>query len=647
MRQGAATITMRVGRANGGQWLRLAEAAAALGVSHNTLRRWSDDGRVRSYRSPGGHRRYRRADIEAALGRSAHAAEPAGSRSGEDDAGRISQISALQALASVAAEGVAVTSCCIALCDGDDTLRIVAAHPPDGHGRTAGAHLPRESSATEAEVLRSRRRLVVPDLAATSLLAPPVAEDYLRQGVRALLVLPITVAGRSLGVLRLADTRGPHDFTAAMVTFAESVAGHAGLLIAGGGETSRLGQPAPEAQEPCEIPATDAAGSGADGPKQGSAADSTQQGASAVSTSAVPSTGDPARIERLRRGLSALTEEGLEDTVRLGPETVLRAVVQRLAAVTGAPVAEVYAVEGETCRALTSYDGDQFDGDWEDVVLPLARYPASRRAVESGEVILIADLADPLLDDEVRFSLEKWGYQSQVTLPLFSAGKVIGLVELCDYVPHDFAADLDLIRALARVAGHALETGLFTEQVARRGRVIDELVQIGEIAGRAPGLDVLVRQTAERLQSALDAAGCDIFRVSDHGMRCVASYDRSGFDEHPVGALLDLERHPTVVQAMNAHQVFMVSEIDDPRLSEAERLAYRELGYASEVCVSVVLRDRLHGFIDVYDTRPRDYTDSLGLLRGAGHLLAAAFENARLEERLKRQAPYAMRNEQR
>ena len=43
------------------------EAAAERGVSLNTLRRWSDSGKLTCYRSPGGHRRYRRGDVEALL----------------------------------------------------------------------------------------------------------------------------------------------------------------------------------------------------------------------------------------------------------------------------------------------------------------------------------------------------------------------------------------------------------------------------------------------------------------------------------------------------------------------------------------------------------------------------------------------------
>jgi excisionase family DNA binding protein len=52
---------------NDRRWLRLGPAAELLGVSENTLRRWSDAGKLVCYRSAGGHRRYRRADVEAVL----------------------------------------------------------------------------------------------------------------------------------------------------------------------------------------------------------------------------------------------------------------------------------------------------------------------------------------------------------------------------------------------------------------------------------------------------------------------------------------------------------------------------------------------------------------------------------------------------
>jgi excisionase family DNA binding protein len=51
-------------------WLTLGSAASYLGVAQSTLRKWSDLGRVPTFYTPGGHRRYRRRDLDAFLERS-------------------------------------------------------------------------------------------------------------------------------------------------------------------------------------------------------------------------------------------------------------------------------------------------------------------------------------------------------------------------------------------------------------------------------------------------------------------------------------------------------------------------------------------------------------------------------------------------
>ncbi|MCH8987838.1 MAG: helix-turn-helix domain-containing protein [Chloroflexi bacterium] len=47
------------------QWLSLRAACRLLDVSNTTLRQWADSGYLRVYRTPGGHRRFLRDDIEA------------------------------------------------------------------------------------------------------------------------------------------------------------------------------------------------------------------------------------------------------------------------------------------------------------------------------------------------------------------------------------------------------------------------------------------------------------------------------------------------------------------------------------------------------------------------------------------------------
>ena len=48
----------------------LGQAAQYLGVAQSTIRKWSDLGRVPTFYTPGGHRRYRRRDLDAFLERS-------------------------------------------------------------------------------------------------------------------------------------------------------------------------------------------------------------------------------------------------------------------------------------------------------------------------------------------------------------------------------------------------------------------------------------------------------------------------------------------------------------------------------------------------------------------------------------------------
>jgi len=45
----------------------LGQAAKYLGVAQSTIRKWSDDGKLPAVYTPGGHRRYRRGDLDAFL----------------------------------------------------------------------------------------------------------------------------------------------------------------------------------------------------------------------------------------------------------------------------------------------------------------------------------------------------------------------------------------------------------------------------------------------------------------------------------------------------------------------------------------------------------------------------------------------------
>lgn len=50
-----------------GKFLTVAQAAEVLGLHRDTLVKAADEGKIRSYRTPGGHRRFRPEDVERFL----------------------------------------------------------------------------------------------------------------------------------------------------------------------------------------------------------------------------------------------------------------------------------------------------------------------------------------------------------------------------------------------------------------------------------------------------------------------------------------------------------------------------------------------------------------------------------------------------
>jgi excisionase family DNA binding protein len=68
MAEQPTTRRSRGRQAGGGpDWLTLGQAATYLGVAQSTVRKWSDGGRLPAFYTPGGHRRFRRRDLDTFL----------------------------------------------------------------------------------------------------------------------------------------------------------------------------------------------------------------------------------------------------------------------------------------------------------------------------------------------------------------------------------------------------------------------------------------------------------------------------------------------------------------------------------------------------------------------------------------------------
>jgi excisionase family DNA binding protein len=106
-------------------WLTLGQAAKYLGVAQSTIRKWSDQKKLPAFYTPGGHRRYRRSDLDVFLERSG----PGGTTRGgplvlivDDDAGLRGFVRA-----SLELEGYTVREAANA----DEGLAVLEEEPPD------------------------------------------------------------------------------------------------------------------------------------------------------------------------------------------------------------------------------------------------------------------------------------------------------------------------------------------------------------------------------------------------------------------------------------------------------------------------------------------------------------------------------------
>ena len=74
--------------------------------------------------------------------------------------------------------------------------------------------------------------------------------------------------------------------------------------------------------------------------------------------------------------------------------------------------------------------------------------------------------------------------------------------------------------------------------------------------------------------------------------------------------------------------------LQDPRLTAEELEDYAEFGFQSNFCIPMRAHDRLVGFIDVFDTRPRCFSEFLDVALSVGAIVAGALHNASLLQRL-------------
>jgi diguanylate cyclase (GGDEF)-like protein/excisionase family DNA binding protein len=575
-------------------WMRVGDVANALGVSANTVRRWTDVGRIAAHRSPGGHRRYLADDVLALLPRDEgeSAAQPgdfAALRRETQDLRAVMQ--AGLGLVSLMVEDpravpgetarvlCALTGaprCDVYLTDGDRLRLAVSADGgdldpgPQSAGWTTSDWVPVEGDPVTAGTLCVQ--------AADKAIGRRARLALQRRGCRSLAWTPLVLHGELIGAVELTDA-AEHDFSR-----------HADVL----------------------------------------------EGLVRICAEAVAvqrTYGELAHRDRTVRELMDLSREVAQTH---DFERFLLRFAERILTAENADCVDVYRVNGSVIRSVISYTREGVDPSLRDTILDAARYPSLAPTLLDLAPVALNDLTDDRLGEGEADLMRGWGYASSLTMPLVAGGELVGLLMLYDDAERDWNAELEFLTSVCQLVAGVFDSTALLGEAEERARFRGVLIDLGADLAAAEELTDIAERAAARLRSAADCADCDVWWLEEGYLRCLASVDGDGVDESVRGRILQLDHYPSTRQALQDREILVISSLDDERLTDYEREDFGEFGFRSTVSVPLVSNDVVLGLIDIFDVRERDYSDVSSFLPSAARTVADALRNAELLAGLRR-----------
>jgi GGDEF domain-containing protein len=325
----------------------------------------------------------------------------------------------------------------------------------------------------------------------------------------------------------------------------------------------------------------------------------------------------------------------LTDLVTDDREAAVRQIAGELRDLTGSRLSAIYLVSDGALVPLTVCSGGEFLFGLGTCACRLADHPTAAAVLDAGLPLALDDYGQPSYRrGDAGAGDDDGSYASALLLPLAVRGEAIGLVALCDAAQRDYAAERGIAERLVKVAAGAVLLIGERRRLAARERVADELVELGDAVARAGTLPELVRPIAALLLASVEAVDCEIWRLEDGHMTCLASVDDHGWDESTVGTRFEVADYPWYLVLFEARAAKVFTPDDGPGLAPFGHEASRVRGYHTTLSLPLVANGQPLGCVDLHDRRDRDFGDALDFARGVGTLLAGAFHKAVLAKEL-------------
>jgi sigma-B regulation protein RsbU (phosphoserine phosphatase) len=250
------------------------------------------------------------------------------------------------------------------------------------------------------------------------------------------------------------------------------------------------------------------------------------------------------------------------------------------------------------------------------------------QAVERREAVLVNDVSK-----EPNYINAHASVRSELAVPMIVKKKVVGVVDLqsreLGYFTEEHRRVLTLLAA--RIASGIENARLYT-RVARQAQTLAVLNEISRELTSILDLDCLLQRVGELLHKLIDYHMFGVLLVDDSGQNLVHRF-AVRFDKNvQIKDVMPLGKGLVGYAAQHKEAVLVPDVTRDPRyitLNPESR---------SELCVPMILKDRVIGVLDLEHTKRGYFTEfhqrTLTTLAGQ---IAVAIENARLYQKVQQQ----------
>ncbi|MDQ7843718.1 MAG: GAF domain-containing protein [Armatimonadota bacterium] len=224
----------------------------------------------------------------------------------------------------------------------------------------------------------------------------------------------------------------------------------------------------------------------------------------------------------------------------------------------------------------------------------------------------------------------EYHFRSLAAVPLITAGKVIGAVNVQTAQRHEYTPEeMELLGVIADLAAGAIEKATLYDNMRRQIRELSTLAEVSETLTSPLYLEEILRLIVEMASRTMEAKTCSLMLIDEETKDLVLAAVQSAGAGYLNRPTLKVGDGITGTVAREGTPIAVADVQADPRYLLKE-MAARE-GLRALLSVPLVVRDRVIGVFNCYKDRPHHFTDAeIKLFTTLANQTALAIENANL-----------------